>query len=85
MITDRPGHQHDSRGRPRRIRRAGDGDAAIGLLQRRGVVHPIAGHADDVAALLQDIDNVEFVFRKDLGEAIRLLDRFRQLRRLVAL
>jgi hypothetical protein len=47
---------------------------AIGLLQCRGVVHPVAGHADDVAALLQDIDNVEFVFGEDLREAVRFLD-----------
>ena len=65
-------HQHDGRRRARRVRRARNGDAAVGLLQRRGVVHAVAGHADDVAALLQDIDDVELVFGEDLGEAVGL-------------
>ena len=78
-------HQHDSRRRARRVRRARNGDAAVGLLQRGGVVHPVAGHADDVAALLQDIDDVEFVFGKHLGETVRFLDGLRQLRRLMTL
>ena len=71
--------------RARRIGRAGNGDAAIGFLERRGVVHPISRHADDVAALLQDIHDVEFVFREHLGEAVRLFDGLRRLRRLVML
>ena len=65
------GHQHDGRRGARRVRGARNGDAAVGLLQRRGVIHPVAGHADDVAALLQDIDNMELVLREHLGEAVR--------------
>jgi hypothetical protein len=78
-------HQHDGRRRARRIRRTGNGDAAVSFLQRRCVIHPVAHHADDVAALLQDIHNVEFVFGEYLGEAIRLLDRLRKRRHLVTL
>ena len=77
MITDSPGvDQHDRRRGAGGIRRAGDGDAAIGLLERRGVVHPVAGHAHDVTVLLQHVDNVEFVLREDLGETIGVLDGF---------
>ena len=67
-------HQHDGRRRARRVGRARNGDAAVGLLQRGSVVHPVAGHADDVAALLQDVDDVELVFGKYLGEAVGLFD-----------
>ena len=69
----------------RRVHSTRDGDAAVGFLQRGGVVHPVARHADDVAALLQDVHNVELVFGEHLGEAVRFLDGLRQLRRLVML
>ena len=35
---------------------------------------PSPGHADDVTALLQDIHDVELVFREDLRETVGLLD-----------
>ncbi len=66
--------QHDGRRRARCVRRARNGDAAVGFLQRRGVIHPVARHADDVAALLQNIHNVEFVFGEHLRETVGLLD-----------
>ena len=78
-------HQHDGGRRACRVRRAGNGDAAVGLLQRRGVVHAVAGHADDVAALLQIIDDVELVFGEDLGEAVGVLDGLGYRRRLLLL
>ena len=75
MIDRQAGrHQHNGRRRACRVRRARNGDAAVGLLQRGGVVHPVTRHADDVAAFLQDIHNVELVFGEHLGEAVRLLD-----------
>ena len=67
-------HQHDGRRRARRVRRARNGDAAVGFLQRGRVIHPVAGHADDVAALLQHIHDVELMFGKHLGETVGLLD-----------
>ncbi len=39
------------------------------------VVHAVAGHADDVAALLQHLDDVVLVLGEDLREAVGLLDR----------
>jgi len=43
-------------------------------LERGSVIDAIPGHADDVAALLQDVDDVELVFGEHLGEAVGLLD-----------
>ena len=60
--------------RARRVCRAGNGDAAVGLFQRGSVVHAVAGHADDVAALLQHVDDVELVLGEYLGEAVGLFD-----------
>ena len=77
--------QHDRCGSACRVCGAGDGDAAVGFLQRGCVVHTVAGHADDVAALLKNIDNVEFVLGEDLGEAVGLFDGLRHLRRLLLL
>ena len=66
--------QHNGGCRARCIRRTRNGDAAVGFLQRGSVIHPVACHADDVAAFLQDIHNVEFVFGKHLGETVSFLD-----------
>ena len=67
-------HQHDGRRRSRRVRRTRNSDAAVGFLQRGGVIHPVARHADDVAEFLQDIHNVELVLGEHLGETVGLLD-----------
>ena len=76
MMTDKARrHQHDRRRRPGRVGRARYGDAAIGLLQRGGVVHAVARHPDDVATLLQHVHDVELVLRENLGKAVRILDR----------
>ena len=76
MITAQPRcHQHDRGRGARRVGGAGDREAAIGFLQRRRVVHAVAGHADDVAMLLQHVDDVEFVLRKHLGKTVGVLDR----------
>ena len=78
-------HQHNGRRRACRVRRARNSDAAVGLFQRRGVVHAVTCHADDVAAFLQDIHNMEFVFGEHLGKAVRLLDGLSHLRGLLLL
>ena len=70
------GQQHDVGGRAGGVGGSGDGDAAVGLLQRGGVVDPVAGHPDDVVELLQDIDDVILVLGEDLGETISFLNRF---------
>ena len=63
----------------------GHGDAAVGLFQRGGVVDPVAGHPDDVAALLQHVDDVVFVLGEDLGETVGGLDRLAHRRRFALL
>ena len=44
------------------------GDADVGFLQGRGVVHPIAGHRDHLSVQLQRLDDLQFVLRRDTGE-----------------
>ena len=73
------GQEHDGRRRPRRVRRARHGDAAVGFLERRGVVHSIAGHAHDVTLLLQDLHDAELVLGEHLREAVRALDLLDEL------
>ena len=65
--------------------RAGNGDAAVSFLQRGGVVHPVAGHADNVAALLQHVHDMELMFGEYLGETVGSFDGFRRLGRFVML
>ena len=63
----------------------GYGDAAVRFFQGGGVVDPVAGHPDDVAALLQYVDDVVFVLGEDLGETVCGLDGFGYRRRFVLL
>jgi hypothetical protein len=77
--------QHDGRRGAGRIGGARDGNAAIRLFQRRCVIHAIAGHADHVAVLLQNIHDMEFVLGKHLGKSVGILDQFDFRRRLLAL
>ena len=48
---------------------AGDahGHADVGLLERRRVVHAVAGHGDDVALLLRACDQADLVLRRHAG------------------
>ena len=56
--------------------RAGDahGDADVGLLERRRVVHAVAGHGHDVALLAQDVHEVDLVLGRDAGEDADAVD-----------
>ncbi len=86
MITERPGAVRISAAAAARgFGGAGNGDADVGLLQRQRVVDAVAGHADDVAALLQRLDDGVLVLRKHLREAFRPLDVGGDLRRDVPL
>ena len=67
-------NQNNGRRRARRIRGAGHRDAAVGFLQCGRVIDSVAGHADDVAALLQILNNVILVFREHLREAVGLFN-----------
>ena len=62
--------QHEVGGGARRVGRPADRNADIGLLQGRGVVHAVAGHADDVAGALQRLDNLELVLGEDPRKAV---------------
>ena len=69
------GGGQDQRGsRAGGIRRAGDGDADVGLLQGGRVVHAVAGHADDQAALLHRLDDRVLVLGEDPRESVGGLD-----------
>src|ERR1700691_44913 len=75
--------EYDVRRRAGRVGCAGNRDAAVRLLERGSVVHPVAGHTDNMAVLLQDVDNVVFVFGEHLGETVRFFDGRRRLRLLL--
>ena len=62
--------QHNCCGCTGSVGGPGHRNAAVRLPQGRGVVDPVACHANDVAVLLQDVDNMVFVFREDLGETV---------------
>lgn len=57
-----------------------DGNTSIGLLERGGVVDTVTGHGNQVATLLQDLDDVVLVLGEDLGETIGSLDEIVDLR-----
>jgi len=66
--------QHQRGGFARRVRAAhAHGDADVGGLQRWRIVHPVAGHGDQLALALQGRDQAQLVFgagpRDDLGLA----------------
>ena len=44
------------------------GDADVGLAQRRGVVHAVAGHRDDVASAAQGAGDAQLVLRRHPGD-----------------
>ena len=54
------------------------GDADVGSLEGRCVVDSVAGHRHDLAALLERLDECQFVVRADSGEDVDLVDRVEQ-------
>ncbi|WP_395665891.1 hypothetical protein [Methylocella sp.] len=67
----------------RRVRRAADGDAAVGLPERRRVVHIGAGQVDDVSGLPQASVDLDCVRAENAPEAVRPFDRLRRAGRKV--
>ena len=65
------------------LRYIGAGDthrhADIRAFQRRRVVHAVAGHCNDMAAILERLDDVEFVFRRNAREDRNVLDHLLQV------
>ncbi|ROV95796.1 hypothetical protein VPNG_08757 [Cytospora leucostoma] len=49
-------------------------DTGIGLLQRGSIVDTVTSHGNEVATLLEDLDDVVLVLGEDLGETIGSLD-----------
>ncbi|KAH6608110.1 hypothetical protein Trco_004423 [Trichoderma cornu-damae] len=51
-----------------------DGNASVGLLQRGSVVDTVTSHGNEVATLLENLDDGVLVLGENLGEAIGSLD-----------
>ena len=66
--------QHQVGGGAGGVGRAADRDADVGLLERRRVVDPVAGHADDVTLRLQRLDDPELVLGQNHRDAVGGLD-----------
>ena len=72
--TETGGEEDDIGGRAGGVRGTLDGDTGVGLLERGSVVDTVTGHGNQVATLLQDLDDVVLVLGEDLGETIGSLD-----------
>jgi hypothetical protein len=76
-------HQHDVGDVARDVRAAGTHrDPDVGRAQRRGVVDPVAGHRDHVAARLQRAHDLVLVRRRHPREDVDLGDQGHQGRRI---
>lgn len=68
------GKEDDIGGRSGGVRGTLDGNTGVGLLERWSVVDTVTSHGNEVATLLQDLDDVVLVLGEDLGETIGSLD-----------
>ena len=64
--------EHHLRRLLRHLRAAAHRDADVGLLQRGGIVHGVAGHGDDLTRLLHQPGQAELVLRRDPPEHVQL-------------
>ena len=64
--------EHDLAGLLRDLGAAAHGDADVGLLERGGVVHGVAGHRDDLAGLLHEPGEAHLVLGGDPAEHVQL-------------
>lgn len=78
--TETGGKEDNIGGGTGSIRGTFDGDTSIGLLQGGSVVDTVTSHGNEVAALLENLDDGVLVLRKDLGETISSLDEIIDLR-----
>lgn len=78
--TETGGKEDDIGGRAGSVRGTLDGNTSIGLLERGGVVDTVTSHGNEVATLLENLDDVVLVLGEDLGETIGSLDEIVDLR-----
>lgn len=78
--TKTGGKEDDIGGRASGVRGTLDSDTSVSLLQRGSVVDTVTGHGNQVATLLQDLDDVVLVLGENLGETIRSLNEVVNLR-----
>lgn len=50
-----------------------DSDTDVGLLEGGGVVDTVSGHAHNVLAALEDVDDLKLVLGEDLSKAVSVL------------
>ena len=71
--------KNDISGRTGSISAIRHGDTNIGSLERGGVIDTITGHTNTVTGdSLKDLDDVEFMFRENLGHTVGILDLSRK-------
>ena len=68
--------EHDLGGLLRDLGAASHRDADVGLLERGGVVHGVAGHRDDLAGLLHEARESHLVLGCDPAEHVQLRQPF---------
>ena len=78
--TETGGKEHNIGGRASGVGGTLDGDTSVGLLQRGSVVDTVTSHGNEVATLLENLDDVVLVLGEDLGETIGSLDEVVDLR-----
>jgi hypothetical protein len=78
--TETRGKEDDIGGRAGSVRGTLDGNTSIGLLERGGIVDTVTSHGNEVATLLQNLDDVVLVLGEHLGETIGSLDEVVHLR-----
>ena len=71
--------EHDLAGLLRDLGAASHGDADVGLLERGGIVHGVAGHRDDLAGLLHESGEADLVLGRDPAEHVQLRESFDHL------
>ena len=75
MMAPRPGGKEDNiGGGASGVGGTLDGNTSISLLQRGGVVDTVTSHGNEVATLLENLDDGVLVLGEDLGETIGSLD-----------
>lgn len=78
--TETGGKEDNVGGGAGSVRGTLDSNTSISLLERGGIVDTVTGHGNEVATLLENLDDVVLVLGEDLGETIGSLDEIVDLR-----